>query len=83
MGQVLEVRKMKCSYFKSVWNILDILVIGIATLCIAFSVYRTNSVDDKLESLLKGKVVLSESLLKSEVVLSESLLKGEVALLES
>nr|QCO69757.1 polycystin-2 [Amphibalanus improvisus] len=54
--EVLEVRKMKCSYFKSVWNILDILVIGIATLCIAFSVYRTNSVDDKLESLLKDGV---------------------------
>ncbi|XP_043203547.1 polycystin-2-like isoform X1 [Amphibalanus amphitrite] len=54
--EVLEVRKMKCAYFKSVWNILDILVIGIATLCIAFSVYRTNSVDDKLESLLKDGV---------------------------
>ncbi|XP_037094616.1 polycystin-2-like [Pollicipes pollicipes] len=53
---VLEVRKMKCSYFKSVWNILDILVIGIATLCIAFSVYRTNSVDDKIESLLKDDI---------------------------
>ena len=45
---------MKCSYFKSVWNILDILVIGIAIVCIAFSVYRTNIVDDKLDSLLKG-----------------------------
>jgi len=51
--EVLEVKKMKCAYFKSVWNILDLLVIGIATLCIAFSVYRTQSVDDKIESLLK------------------------------
>ncbi|XP_033734192.1 polycystic kidney disease 2-like 1 protein isoform X2 [Pecten maximus] len=48
----LEIKKHKLSYFKNVWNILDILVILIAILCVAFDVYRTVEVDSKLSVLL-------------------------------
>lgn len=47
-----QIKKHKLSYFKSVWNILDILVIMIAILCVAFDVYRTVEVDSKLSVLL-------------------------------
>jgi len=40
-----QIKKNKCSYFKSVWNILDILVILITILCVAFNVYRTLKVN--------------------------------------
>ena len=47
-----QIKKHKFSYFKSVWNILDILVIAIAIVCVAFNVYRTLKVDELLEDLL-------------------------------
>ncbi|XP_069123530.1 polycystin-2-like isoform X2 [Argopecten irradians] len=50
----LEIKKHKLSYFKNVWNILDILVILIAILCVAFDVYRTVEVDNKLSVLLEN-----------------------------
>lgn len=34
------------------WNILDILVIVIALVCVAFNVYRTLKVDELLKKLL-------------------------------
>ncbi|KAK3592407.1 hypothetical protein CHS0354_004031 [Potamilus streckersoni] len=49
----LEIKKHKFSYFKSFWNILDILVILIAILCFAFHIYRTLEVNNKLQGLLK------------------------------
>lgn len=48
----IEIKKHKLSYLKSVWNILDIIVIIIALLCIAFDIYRTIVVDSKLKELL-------------------------------
>ncbi|OWF42403.1 polycystic kidney disease 2-like 1 protein isoform X1 [Mizuhopecten yessoensis] len=50
----LEIKKHKLSYFKNVWNILDILVILLAILCVAFDVYRTVEVDNKLSVLLEN-----------------------------
>ena len=49
---LLQISKHRLSYFKSFWNILDILVITIAVICIAFNVYRTIEVSNKLEELL-------------------------------
>ncbi|KAK7507557.1 hypothetical protein BaRGS_00001492 [Batillaria attramentaria] len=50
--EAIEIKKHKLSYFKSFWNILDILVILISIICVAFNVYRTMAVDEKLKSLL-------------------------------
>jgi len=48
----IEIKKHKFSYFKSFWNILDILVISIAIVCVAFNIYRTLKVDELLTDLL-------------------------------
>lgn len=49
---VFQIKKHKLSYFKSLWNILDLTVIIIALLCIAFDIYRTVEVDNKLSELI-------------------------------
>ncbi|XP_037791785.1 polycystin-2-like [Penaeus monodon] len=49
----LEIKTLKCAYFKSIWNILDLLVIGLALLCIGFSVFTTLTIGSKLEVLLE------------------------------
>lgn len=51
--EALEIKKHKLAYFKSFWNLLDILVILISLVCIAFSIYRTIEVREKLDDLLK------------------------------
>lgn len=38
--EALEIKKLKFSYFRSFWNILDILVIIISLVCISFNIYR-------------------------------------------
>ncbi|GFY57875.1 polycystic kidney disease 2-like 1 protein [Trichonephila inaurata madagascariensis] len=48
----LEIKKNGCVYFYEVWNILDLLVIGVSLICIAFSAFRTVVVDNMLEDLL-------------------------------
>jgi len=50
--EFLEIKKHKLSYFKSIWNILDILVIIISVVCVAFNVYRTVEVGNKLKELV-------------------------------
>lgn len=50
--EAIEIKKHKFKYFKSFWNILDILVIAIAIVCVAFNIYRTLKVDELLEDLL-------------------------------
>ncbi|XP_029377218.1 polycystic kidney disease 2-like 1 protein isoform X2 [Echeneis naucrates] len=51
--EILEVRIHKLSYFKSIWNILDIVVIMLAIVAIIFNVFRTVKVDNLLGKLLK------------------------------
>ncbi|CAD5121175.1 DgyrCDS9711 [Dimorphilus gyrociliatus] len=51
--EALEIKKLKFSYFKSFWNILDILVIIISLICVAFNIYRTIKVNKMLNDLLK------------------------------
>uniref|UniRef100_A0A061QFY2 Putative PKD2 n=1 Tax=Cupiennius salei TaxID=6928 RepID=A0A061QFY2_CUPSA len=48
----LEIKKNGCVYFYEVWNILDLLVIVVSLICIAFSAFRTVVVDNMLEDLL-------------------------------
>ncbi|XP_067122241.1 polycystin-2-like [Centruroides vittatus] len=50
--ELLEIKKNKLSYFKEVWNILDVVVILMSIICIAFSVYRTVMVENLLSGLL-------------------------------
>jgi len=52
--EVLEIKKLKCSYFKSVWNCLDVLVIFLSVVAMAFSVYRTIKVNGLLSELLNN-----------------------------
>ncbi|CAN7994310.1 unnamed protein product [Ixodes hexagonus] len=58
--EALEIKSNKCAYFKSVWNILDILVILISTVCIAFSIYRTVMVNQLLSGLLDKPDVFAD-----------------------
>ncbi|KAK3795236.1 hypothetical protein RRG08_056296 [Elysia crispata] len=58
--EVLEIKKLKLSYFKGFWNILDILVIIISFVCVGFNIYRTVEVDDKLTKLLKDPYVYAD-----------------------
>ncbi|XP_050390964.1 polycystin-2 isoform X1 [Patella vulgata] len=58
--ECLEIKKHRLHYFKSFWNILDILVIIISLICVAFDVYRSVEVDQKLTSLLVNKEQYSD-----------------------
>ncbi|XP_071402027.1 polycystin-2-like protein 1 [Centroberyx affinis] len=51
--EILELRIHKCSYFKSIWNILDIVVILLAIVAIIFNIFRTIKVDKLLGKLLQ------------------------------
>ena len=50
--EALEIKRHRFAYFKSFWNILDILVIIISIICIVFNIYRSIAVTDKLNELL-------------------------------
>ncbi|XP_030628303.1 polycystic kidney disease 2-like 1 protein [Chanos chanos] len=51
--EILELRIHKLSYFGSVWNILDLVIILLALVAIVFNVFRTIKVDKLLGSLLQ------------------------------
>ncbi|XP_059928483.1 polycystin-2-like protein 1 [Gadus macrocephalus] len=51
--EILELRIHKCSYFKSVWNILDVVIIMLAIIAVVFNVFRTIKVDKLLGKLLQ------------------------------
>ncbi|KAM9344848.1 polycystin-2-like protein 1 [Symphorus nematophorus] len=51
--EILELRIHKFSYFKSIWNILDIVVIMLAIVAIVFNIFRTVKVDNLLGKLLE------------------------------
>lgn len=53
--EILEIKKHKLKYFKSFWNILDIIVIFLGYVAIAFNLYRTFAVDNLLKGLLADK----------------------------
>lgn len=47
-----KIKKHRLSYFKTFWNILDVVILIIACVCIGFSAYRQVKVSDLLENLL-------------------------------
>ncbi|XP_034754563.1 polycystic kidney disease 2-like 1 protein isoform X1 [Etheostoma cragini] len=51
--EILELRIHRLSYFKSIWNILDVVVIMLAIVAIIFNVFRTVKVDKLLGKLLE------------------------------
>jgi polycystin 2 len=52
--QKKKIKKHKLSYFKSVWNILDVVILIIAAICIGFNIYRQVTVSNLLEGLLQN-----------------------------
>jgi hypothetical protein len=52
--EAIEIKKHKLSYFKAVWNILDVVIIAVSIVCIVFNLYRYIKVNDLLEKLLEN-----------------------------
>lgn len=52
--EFLEIKKLKLTYLKEFWNILDLLVLAISICCIIFNVYRTMVVNSMLEGILSN-----------------------------
>ncbi|XP_071479306.1 polycystin-2-like [Diadema antillarum] len=50
--EILEIKRHRWSYFKSTWNCLDIIIILISIVCVAFSCYRTLTVGNLIQDLL-------------------------------
>ena len=50
--EAIEIKKHRASYFTDVWNIFDLIVIGMGIVCIAFNIYRTLEVGNLLRNLL-------------------------------
>jgi polycystin 2 len=50
--EILEIKMHKMSYFKSTWNCLDVIIIVVSVLCMAFYLYRAMKVDELIEVLL-------------------------------
>ncbi|VDQ02562.1 unnamed protein product [Trichobilharzia regenti] len=49
-----HIKRHKWSYFASVWNCLDIVIIIISMVCCAFNIYRTINVLNLLEEVLQN-----------------------------
>ncbi|UYV82599.1 PKD2 [Cordylochernes scorpioides] len=58
--EALEITRNKWAYFKEFWNILDVVVIVMSCICIAFSIYRTVMVDKLLSTLLEDPVTFAD-----------------------
>ncbi|XP_028982895.2 polycystic kidney disease 2-like 1 protein [Betta splendens] len=58
--EILELRIHKLAYFKSIWNILDIVIIMLAIVAIIFNIFRTVKVDSLLGSLLRDPGIYAD-----------------------
>ncbi|KAL6487075.1 hypothetical protein MHYP_G00037010 [Metynnis hypsauchen] len=58
--EILELRIHKFSYFKSIWNILDVVIILLAVIAIVFNVFRTIKVDKLLGKLLQESDIYAD-----------------------
>ncbi|CAF3528019.1 unnamed protein product [Rotaria sp. Silwood1] len=54
--EILEIRNLKFKYFKSIMNCLDIVIIILSYVCIAFNIYRQVQVDSLLDTLLQNDI---------------------------
>lgn len=50
--EIIEIKKHKLQYFKSFWNVLDIVVLILGYIAVLFHLYRTVVVGSLLEDLL-------------------------------
>ena len=50
--EAFEIKIHKLKYFKEVWNILDVCILILGYICVAFNIYRTISVGNILDGLL-------------------------------
>lgn len=50
--EIIEIKKHKLQYFKSFWNVLDIVVLVLGYVAVLFHLYRTVVVGSLLEDLL-------------------------------
>ncbi len=50
--EIIEIKKHKLQYFKSFWNVLDIVVLLLGYIAVLFHLYRTVVVGSLLEGLL-------------------------------
>uniref|UniRef100_A0A8C3CHI6 Polycystin 2 like 2, transient receptor potential cation channel n=1 Tax=Cairina moschata TaxID=8855 RepID=A0A8C3CHI6_CAIMO len=55
--ELIEIKKLKKEYFKSVWNWLDLLLVAVSILAIGFNIYRTMAVSLLMEKLLSAENV--------------------------
>ena len=53
--EIIEISKHKMEYFKDFWNIVDVLVVLMGIVCVAFNVYRTLEVGNLLKNLLDNQ----------------------------
>ena len=52
--EFIEINRHKLAYFKSFWNNLDVVVILLGAVCVAFNIYRTVTVGKLLKTLLNN-----------------------------
>ncbi|CAF0898034.1 unnamed protein product [Adineta steineri] len=58
--EVLEITRFRLQYFKTIWNVLDVLIICISYVCIGFNVYRQVKVADILDELLNDQSTFAD-----------------------
>ncbi|CAF0929169.1 unnamed protein product [Adineta ricciae] len=58
--EVLEIARFKLHYFKTIWNILDVLILLISYICIIFNIYRQVKVSEILDELLNNYNTFSD-----------------------
>ncbi|CAF4587465.1 unnamed protein product [Rotaria sp. Silwood1] len=58
--EILEIARFKFGYFKTIWNILDVVIILISYVCIAFNIYRQIKVGQILDELLKDQKTFAD-----------------------
>ncbi|GFR73829.1 polycystic kidney disease 2-like 1 protein [Elysia marginata] len=54
--EIIEVFAIGLKYFMDFWNVLDVVLIAMALVCIAFNVHRTLTIGQKLEDLLQDPI---------------------------
>lgn len=53
--EIIEIKRLKWSYFRSVWNSLDVLILLISYVCIGFNIYRQVKIGAILDNLLRNQ----------------------------
>lgn len=53
--EIIEIKKNGLSYFKGVWNCVDIILLIMSYGCLAINLYRTFEVNSTLTSILRTR----------------------------